>query len=103
MPSQKRNEGYQEHNYEEWQACDSGYMPRMWKQDVQDRESLKIPVSEVRKGWVLVMIPGLFIATTHFKLLCNGTQDPIMLSSSCPSPTQKEQPYAYAIDYKQLY
>ena len=42
-------------------------MPYMWDQDVQDRQSLKIQVSEVRKGWVLVMIPGLFIMTTHFK------------------------------------
>ena len=33
----------------------------MWDQDVQDRQSLKIQASEVRKGWVLVMIPGLFI------------------------------------------
>ena len=33
----------------------------MRDEDVQNRESLKIQVSEVRKGWVLVVIPGLFI------------------------------------------
>jgi len=31
---QKRNEGYQEHNHEEWQAGDSRDMSRMWNQDV---------------------------------------------------------------------
>ena len=32
--AKKRDEGYEEHNYEEWQAGDSGDMSRMWDQDV---------------------------------------------------------------------
>ena len=42
VPSQKRNEGHQEHNYEEWQAGDSGCLPCMWNQDVQDRKESKL-------------------------------------------------------------
>ena len=43
MPCQEGNEGSKEYNYEERQAGDSGNMSHMWDQDVQDRESLKIP------------------------------------------------------------
>ena len=28
------------YNYEEWEASDSGHMPHIWDQDVQDREEL---------------------------------------------------------------
>ena len=34
MPHKKRNEKYEEHNDEEWQAGDSGDMSHMWDQDV---------------------------------------------------------------------
>ena len=44
VPDQKRNEGPQGYNHEEWQAGDSGDMPQMWDQDVQNREELK-PIS----------------------------------------------------------
>ncbi len=57
----------------------------MWDQDVQDRQSLKIQVSEVRKGWVLVMIPGLFIVITHFKLLLHEKGFPAILSGGLGS------------------
>jgi hypothetical protein len=40
MPSQKRNEGRQEYNYEEWQASNSRRMPNLWHQDVQNRKEL---------------------------------------------------------------
>ena len=34
MPRQKRNEGHQGNNYEEWKAGDSGCLPIMRDQDV---------------------------------------------------------------------
>jgi len=34
MPHKKRNEGYEEHNHEEWQAGNSGDMSHMWDQNV---------------------------------------------------------------------
>ena len=40
MPRQKADEGRQGHNYEEWKASDSGCVPRMWDQDVQDWKGL---------------------------------------------------------------
>ena len=42
VPHKKGNEGYQEHNHEEWEAGNSGCMPDMWHQDVQDRQELKL-------------------------------------------------------------
>ena len=42
VPRQEGNEGCQEHNYEKWQASNSGCMPRMWDQDVQDRKELRL-------------------------------------------------------------
>jgi len=42
VPHQKRNEGYQEHNHEEREAGNSGCMPDMRHQDVQDRQELKL-------------------------------------------------------------
>ena len=46
MPSQKGNERPQEYNYEEWQAGDPGDMPRLWHQDVLDREELRLALTE---------------------------------------------------------
>jgi len=40
MPSQKRNEGRQEYNYEEWQTSNARRMPNLWHQDVQNRKEL---------------------------------------------------------------
>lgn len=34
MQDQKGNEGYEVHNYEEWQASYPGNMPYMWYKDV---------------------------------------------------------------------
>jgi len=42
MQNQERDEGWQSHNYEKWQAGNSGRMSIMRYEDVQDRESLKI-------------------------------------------------------------
>ena len=44
MPRQKRDEGCQKHNHEEREAGNAGRMPRMWDQDVQDRQGLELIV-----------------------------------------------------------
>ncbi len=44
MSCQKRDEGCQKHNHEEREAGDSGRVPRMWDQDVQDRQGLGLIV-----------------------------------------------------------
>jgi len=50
MQNQKGNERCQEHNHEEWQAGDSGDMPHMWDQDVQNREELEQIFIDIRSG-----------------------------------------------------
>ena len=42
VPRQEGHKGCQGHNYEEWQASDSGCMPGMRDQDVPDRKELKL-------------------------------------------------------------
>ncbi len=42
VPRQKRNKRRQGYNDEEWQTCDSGDMPRVWHQDVQDWERVDL-------------------------------------------------------------
>jgi len=52
MPCQEGNEGCQGYNYEEWPTGNPGRMPRMWDQDVPNREELKLVsrVSGLPKG-----------------------------------------------------
>ena len=42
MPQQEGDEGRQEHNYEEWQTRNSGYVPKLWHKDVQNRKSITL-------------------------------------------------------------
>jgi hypothetical protein len=46
MPREERNEGCQEYHDEEWQAGDSGRMPELWHQDVQNRKELTLKKEE---------------------------------------------------------
>ena len=41
VPCQKGNEGCKKHNHEEREASDSGCVPDMWHQDVQNRKELR--------------------------------------------------------------
>jgi len=40
MPSQERDEGPKDHNHEEWKASNSGDMPHLRYENVQDWEGL---------------------------------------------------------------
>jgi len=42
MPRRKRNEGYEEHNHEEWQASNPGCMSIVWHHDDQNREGMTL-------------------------------------------------------------
>ena len=46
MPQETGNEERQEYHYEEREVGDSGRMPRMWHQDVQDRKELRQKLPE---------------------------------------------------------
>ena len=69
VPCQKRNEGYQEHNYEEPQAGHSRCVSRMWDQDVQNREKLKLilRVAESLEGWVSLHKDTQLFVTNYIK------------------------------------
>jgi len=47
VPSKEGNEGCEKHHHEEWQTGNSGRMPRMRNQDVQDREELAADIVDI--------------------------------------------------------
>ena len=75
MPSQKGNEGCQEHNYEEWQTGNSRHMSHMRNENVQNRKKLRgdqtrsLPTTE---GARLNPVPLLVFVIAHCKLSCNA-------------------------------
>jgi len=46
VPRQEGNEGCQGDNHEEWKAGNTGRVPCMWDQDVQNWEELKLILRE---------------------------------------------------------
>jgi hypothetical protein len=49
MQNQERDEGWQSHNYEKWQAGNSGCVLSLWDQDVPNRLELKLIRYHFRK------------------------------------------------------
>jgi hypothetical protein len=67
MPHQERNEEPQSHYYEEWQTGNTGRLPGLRHQDVQNRQELK-PVAIFQK---LELYTGLDI-------FCKGMSSPLL-------------------------
>jgi hypothetical protein len=54
VPGQKGNEGHQKDNHEKWQAGNSGCVPCVWNQDVQNWQVdlLLKESNRTREGWI---------------------------------------------------
>jgi len=68
MSLKEGNEKYQGHNDEEWEAGDSGCIPNLWHQDVQNWESLKHKLMLFNKGQV--NYPAFVINTISYHIAC---------------------------------
>ena len=73
MQGQKGNEGCQIYNYEEREASNSGCMPHMWDEDVQDREELELVYryQDLQRGWVFLIKAQPLCYRLHIMQFCH--------------------------------
>ena len=68
MSCQERSEERQSHNYEEWQTGDSGRLPHLRHQDIQDWESVESIINELatsEKAEYLQRNSAFFLCTRY--------------------------------------
>lgn len=129
MPYQKRNEGCQGHNYEEWETGDSRRVSGMWNKDVQNRQELRL-INNYVQSWIfvqdgcpafllllhqmdicLMQARGFTLERPHmrltFSMLSLATQQPRVpwgrLSPSCPCRQASIFPLASSRDRNRLW
>ena len=75
VPGQKGNEGRQKDNHEKWQAGNSGRVPCVRNQDVQNWQELDLLLTEpnrTQKGWIFPVSgsPALLFYESHLIRFC---------------------------------
>jgi len=73
MSHQEGDERCQGHNHEKWQAGNPRCLPRMWNQDVPDREELNPGTKSIgvrrKAGYLHHWISSLLVSIAHYGLL----------------------------------